>query len=347
MRRLPQNPLIRPQDVAPSREDFEVAGAFNPGVGRLGDEVVLLVRVAERPKARDEAHLVAPVARPGGGIEVLRFRRDDPDVEILDERWFRYRGGTYLTSISHLRAARSTDGARFAVDAAPAILPSTPTEAFGVEDPRITRIGGDHWITYKAVSSHGIATALAHTRDYASYDRHGVILCPENLDVVIFPEKIAGGYAALTRPAPMNIGPPAIWLARSPDLLHWGRHEPLVAPRPGMWDSGRVGASCVPFRTPAGWLLIYHGADETHRYCVGVALVDGADPSKVLARSREPIMTPGASYEEHGFFGGVVFPTGAVVRDDGGVTVYYGAADQHVCAAETTLDELLGCLADA
>ena len=124
-------------------------------------------------------------------------------------------------------------------------------------------------------------------------------------------------------------------------------HEPLVAPRPGMWDSGRVGASCVPFRTPAGWLLIYHGADETHRYCVGVALVDGADPSKVLARSREPIMTPGASYEEHGFFGGVVFPTGAVVRDDGGVTVYYGAADQHVCAAETTLDELLGCLADA
>jgi predicted GH43/DUF377 family glycosyl hydrolase len=240
--------------------------------------------------------------------------------------------------------ARSTDGVHFRIEDQPALWPETATEAFGLEDPRITELDGEYWITYKAVSSHGITTALARTRDFTNFERCGVIFCPENLDVVIYPQKFGGRYVAWTRPVGRHIGLPTIWLARSPDMRHWGAHEPVLAPRRGMWDGARVGASCVPFMTDKGWLEIYHGADASHRYCVGAALVAADDPGKVLARSAEPIMQPEADYEVNGFFGRVVFPCGADVREDGTVYVYYGAADESTCAAVTSVDALLESL---
>jgi predicted GH43/DUF377 family glycosyl hydrolase len=340
--RLPQNPLIKPADVQPSRPDFEVIGAFNAGVARVGEETVLLLRVAERPRERDANYAVAPIWNAERGeIDFFTVRRGDPDLVEEDVRVFRYRGDFYLTSISHLRLARSKDGVQFAIDEKPALAPLAKTEAFGLEDPRITLIGQDYWITYKAVSNHGITTALASTRDFVSYERHGIIFCPENLDVVIFPEKIGGQYAAWTRPVGKHLGSPSIWLARSPDLLHWGAHEPVLTPRPGLWDGARVGSSCVPFKTERGWVEIYHGADEANRYCCGVALIDLDDPSRVLARSDRPLMQPEAPYEVEGFFGGVVFACGADMRPDGQVFIYYGASDETTCAAATTVDELL------
>ena len=347
MRRLPENPLIRPADVPPSRSDYEVCGAFNAGVARCGEDVLLLLRVAERPRERYPDVAVAPIwNHEKGEVECFEVRRGDPDLDEEDERVFRYKGDFYLTSLSHLRLARSRDGIHFTIDEQPAMFPARRTEAFGLEDPRITRIGEDHWITYKAVSSHGITTALARTRDFKSYTRHGVIFCPENLDVVLFPETFDGAYVAWTRPVGRHIGLPTIWIARSPDLLHWGAHEPVLAPRPGLWDGARVGSSCVPFKTEKGWLEIYHGADPNHRYCVGAALIDPDDPANVRARSREPLMWPEASYEVEGFFSQVVFPCGADVRDDGTVYVYYGASDECTCAAVTSVDALLGHLAD-
>ena len=261
---------------------------------------------------------------------------------VEDERVFRYKGDFFLTSISHLRVAHSTDGVHFTIDESPLLFPADRHEAFGLEDPRITRIGEDYWITYKAVSRHGITTALAHTRDFRSVERRGIIFCPENLDVVIFPETIGGEYVAWTRPVGRHLGAPSIWLARSPDLIHWGAHEVVLCPRPNHWDAARVGAGTVPFRTDRGWLEIYHGADLENRYCMGVVLIDIDDPSKVLARCDEPLMWPETDYELAGFFGGVVFSCGADVAEDGTVTVYYGASDECTCAALTTVDELLG-----
>ena len=342
MQRLEANPLIRPVDVVPSRDDFEVVGTFNAGATRLGNETVLLVRVAEKPKHRQPDCVIVPIwDAQRGDIELLRVRRDDPELEVADDRVFHYRGNFHLTSISHLRVARATDGVSFSVEEAPALLPQTPTETFGLEDPRITRIDDDYWITYKAVSHHGITTALAQTRDFKTFLRHGVIFCPENLDVVLFPQKIGGHYAAWTRPAGRHIGPPAIWAARSNDLLNWGGHEPVLAPRPGYWDSARVGASCVPILTEDGWLIIYHGADASHLYCAGAVLVAAEDPTHILARSDQPLLWPEAKYEKAGFFPNVVFPTGAALQDDQSVLVYYGAADETTCAARTSVAELL------
>ncbi len=344
MIRLEQNPLISPADVKPSRPDFDVFGAFNAGAIRVGNEIVLLLRVAEGPPM-EPSSVHAPIWNAEiGEVGILSVATTDNGLHVEDERVFRYEGEFYLTSISHLRLARSTDGIHFSIEDEPALFPASPLEAFGIEDPRITEVDGEFVITYKAVSRHGVATALARTRDFREFVREGVVFCPENLDVVIFPHRIDGRHVALTRPVGVHQGAPSIWLARSPDLLHWGGHEPVMAPRVGCWDSARIGASCVPIKTDDGWLVIYHGADADTCYRAGVALLDADDPSTVLARSSNAFLEPVESYECEGFFGGVVFPCGHVLIDDGSVIIYYGAADESTCGVRTTLDDLMACL---
>jgi predicted GH43/DUF377 family glycosyl hydrolase len=138
-----------------------------------------------------------------------------------------------------------------------------------------------------------------------------------------------------------------IWLAESPDLLHWGNHRCLAHSRNGMWDSVRVGAGAAPIRTAEGWLEIYHGATANPtRYCLGALLLDLHEPWKVLARSNDPIMEPFASYEQVGFFGNVVFTNGHLVNDDE-VTIYYGASDSVICGARFSIREILQTLAVA
>jgi predicted GH43/DUF377 family glycosyl hydrolase len=134
-----------------------------------------------------------------------------------------------------------------------------------------------------------------------------------------------------------------IWIAESPDLLHWGNHKCVVKPRHGMWDSARVGAGASPIKTERGWLEIYHGANEEHRYCLGALLLDLNDPSIVLARSEHPIVEPTAPYELAGFFGNVVFTNGHVVQNDT-IQIYYGASDEVICMAELSIMEILATL---
>jgi predicted GH43/DUF377 family glycosyl hydrolase len=126
--------------------------------------------------------------------------------------------------------------------------------------------------------------------------------------------------------------------------LHWGGHRCLARTRPGMWDSARVGAGAAPIRTSAGWLEIYHGADEKNRYCLGALLLDLNDPWKVLARSESPIMEPAAQYERTGFFGDVIFTNGHLVDGDK-LTIYYGASDSVVCGAHLSITEILKSVA--
>lgn len=109
-----------------------------------------------------------------------------------------------------------------------------------------------------------------------------------------------------------------------------------------MWDSERIGAGAAPIRTPKGWLEIYHGSDGK-RYCLGALLLDLADPSKVLARSRLPLMEPLATCEQTGFFGHVVFTNGHVVDGDA-LTVYYSAADEVICGARLSISGILATL---
>jgi len=344
--RFTANPLIRPTDVKPSRAGYEVVGVMNAGTTCVDNEILLLLRVAERP-VHDADEVVAPFLHPDDpakGIALLRVRKDDPNLEMTDFRVFKYKGRTYLTSISHLRIARSKDGLHFEIDDAPALVPARRDEEFGIEDPRITKVGGAYYVNYTAVARTGIATALAVTRDFKTFERKGLIFAVENRDVTIFPEQIGGQYVCYHRPVTFGPGRPAIWCARSPDLMHWGEHTHVCGPRPGCWDNLKIGGGAVPMKTDRGWLAIYHGADDTQRYALGLLLTELDWPDKVITRSNKPLLAPEAPYEVEGFFGNVVFTCGAIAKPDGQVIIYYGAADKCIAAAETSIDYLLETL---
>lgn len=344
--RSSENPILTPAMIPPSRPDLEVVGAFNPGVTRHESDVVLLVRVAEAPPRSSSGDAAAPVYNAvTGQLDVHRWPAATAGLDVSDPRTIVVGGRTWLTSISHLRVARSADGVHFEVEPVPALSPATDLESFGIEDARITRLDGTYWINYTAVSPHGISTALASTRDFRTFERHGVIFPPPNRDVTIFPERIGGRYAALHRPMPEGLGEAAIWIGWSDDLLAWGRHDVVASARQDGWDNAKVGGGAVPFRVTCGahdgWLAIYHGVTRApFEYSLGALLLDARNPGRVLGRSREPILRPEASYEREGFLGGVVFTCG-VLADEDRVRVYYGAADGVTAVADLSLAEIL------
>lgn len=338
--------------VQASSPDLEVVGVFNAGVIRHDGDVLLLLRVSEAPKGIPANEVAAAVYNPSSDLlEIMRWSRDTPGLDLSDPRSIDTEGKTWLTSISHLRVARSSDGIRFDVEQTPALSAATDYETYGLEDPRITLLGDTYWINYTAVSPLGITTGLASTRDFRSFERHGLIFSPPNRDVTIFPEKIGGQYVALHRPMPEGLGKPAIWIATSPDMLSWGGHRYVAGARNSSWDDEKIGGGAVPFRVNTGevngWLEVYHGVTQaTTTYSLGALLLDADDPGKVIARSRDPILAPEASYEREGFFGGVVFTCGLLAEGDL-VRVYYGAADGVMAVADLSLKEILAGLSEA
>jgi beta-1,2-mannobiose phosphorylase / 1,2-beta-oligomannan phosphorylase len=342
-RRFQQNPLLRPKDIRPSSEDMTIECLLNPGVFTFEDRVWLLLRVAERPQ-QTEGQVSFPVYNGKGKIEILRFDKSDPNLDFTDPRIIRYKGQDYLTTLSHFRLVCSEDGITFhEPEQYSPIFGNDVLEAYGIEDCRVTEIGGIYNLTYTMVSHMGVGVGLIQTKDWKKFDRKGMILPPHNKDCAIFSQTINGKYYALHRPSSPQLGGNYIWIAESPDLLHWGNHRCLATTRPTLWDSVRLGAGAAPILTEKGWLEIYHGANEAHRYCLGALLLDLNDPSKVLARSGHPIMEPSADYELTGFFGNVVFTNGHIVEGDT-IRLYYGASDEVICGAELSIHKILNSL---
>jgi len=248
---------------------------------------------------------------------------------------------------SFLALARSDDGYHFEMDPEPVMMPEkngpfAMYEAKGLEDPRITFFDGVHYILYTAASEYGSRIAIAKTKDFKTYERIALISEPGNKDGVLFPEKINGKYARLDRPIARDIG--SIWISYSEDLIHWGHHEIVISPRPGYWDSTRVGASVPPIKTNKGWLEIYHGFKMTSGgpiYRMGTVLMDLENPGRVIARNKEAILSPREKYERVGDVNNVVFACGVIVEPNNEIKIYYGAADTCLCVATTDLDKLI------
>ena len=391
--RLNENPILTTADVRPSLPGLEVVSVVNAAAALVDDDVVLLLRVGERPISsvpppadaltldltRPEPELkplhpgysadeVIGIAfldtehTPAHVVEVF-IPRDTPGLDLSDPRAIGYRNLTggftaaaddvsdFITQMSHLRVARSRDGGvHFDVDEKPSVVPANRFEEYGCEDPRATLIDGVWHITYVSVGRLGVTTSRLTTTDFRCFERQGLAFLPDHKDVVLFPGRTGGRFAALTRPMPQSFGRVlGIWIAFSDDLVHWGEHEPLALPRPGMWDELRTGASTVPFRVAGGWLEIYHGVDRNTRYALGGLLLDADDPRRVIARSPEPILVPNESYERKGLYNDVVFACGHVPLDPAAenIRVYYGAADSCLAAADfrvqDILDQMLPC----
>ncbi|ROR21220.1 putative GH43/DUF377 family glycosyl hydrolase [Mobilisporobacter senegalensis] len=346
--RCENNPLLTPDMVKPSCEGFIVKGVFNCGVAKYKEEYILLCRVAEAVKSDSEDVVKFPVIVNEDGKSCFKtitlIKSENSELCFDDSRTItRGKDGNsnvvYLTTLSHLRIARSKDGVHFTIDEHPTIMPNAENECWGMEDPRITRIDDTYYINYTAVSPYGAETALITTKDFGNFTREGCIFLPENKDVTIFPEKINGKYYAFNRPVPKAIGTPDIWLSESNDLIHWGKHQHFYGVSDTGWENGRIGGGAPPIKTEKGWIKIYHAADRNSRYCLGVFLLDLENPDKILAKSEKPLLEPEEYYEKNGFFGEVVFTCGCLYEDNK-VIIYYGAADDTICRADISLEEL-------
>lgn len=221
----------------------------------------------------------------------------------------------------------------------------------GAEDPRLVRVDEEDvlYMTYTACDN-GLRIGLTSIKvdDFLNKKwqwRPPALISPPgevHKNWLIFPEKINGQYAVLHSIKP-NIQVKYLDSLEFDDIdyiesFHGG------APRKNCWDKWLRGAGAPPIKTKDGWLLFYHAMDnDWSKYKVGAMLLDLADPTKILHRAKEPVIEPEETYENCGYKPGVVYVSGAVVKD-GDLLVYYGAADSHVCVAYANLDEFLEAL---
>lgn len=257
--------------------------------------------------------------------------------------------------ISHLTVARSSNGVdEWAIELEPLLAPDEriASEQWGFEDPRAVWVDelDSFVITCTAYGPAGPAVHLATTKDFTTVERRGVIKHPEDKNAALLPYRIDGKWLLLHRPKTEFGGARGeILLSRSADLASWSAPEQVMQPRTGAWwDSLRIGIGPPPIRTEHGWLLLYHGVKSTvggDIYRIGLALLDLAEPTRVLRRSPNWVLAPLALYERTGDVPNVVFPCG-LIHDaaNGEIRLYYGAADSSICLATAQLDDLLGCV---
>lgn len=255
---------------------------------------------------------------------------------------------------SHLRngrsilgLARSEDGFRFSVDPQPFMIPAeqglfAEYEEYGIEDPRICRIGEEFFITYSAYSRHGVRIGLAKTADFKSVERVAMITQADYRNAVLFPKRFGDRFARLDRPH-TEIAPWSIWISYSPDLIHWGDSRVVMKSGPYRWDQMKIGPGATPIETEKGWLSIYHGVFRTMDgaiYRLGCALHDSHDPATILGIADDWILQPEDPWEVTGYVHNVVFTCGAIPEDDGSVKIYWGGADTVMCAGTATIEDL-------
>ena len=302
-RRASETPILSPEGAG-----WESAGVFNPAVVAL----------------RNESAEMSAEGMPFGKI-VMLYRAQDA-------------AGT-----SRIGYAESTDGIHFTRRAEPVLSPETDYEKDGgVEDPRLQQFGDTYYLTYTGYNKKDAQLCLAASKDLIHWERKGVILpaYKGNWNVAwtksgaIVPEKIGGKYwmywLGTTADQTDQMG-----LSYSDDLIHWteATQTPVLARRPGKFDSRVVEPGPPPILTPAGIVLIYNGADDKLVYRTGVAVFDRADPRKLISRTDEPVFAPEKEWEKVGQVPNVVFVEG-MVKWGGKFLSYYGGADKFVGVAE-------------
>ena len=250
-----------------------------------------------------------------------------------------------------------------------------------VEDPRIVKLDSEYYITYafrpyapgqywkfehdevlvpecgedapQFIKKNLGSTGLAVTTDFKSFKRLGRITSPilDDRDVILFPEKIDERYVLLHRPKQFvgneyGVNYPSIWIKFSDDILNWEDKESilLLTGRQDSWEE-KIGGSTPPLKTDKGWLMLYHGVESggLGYYRVGAVLLDSNNPTKVIGRTRTPILEPEFDHEINGYYHGCVFPSGNVIVDEK-LYVYYGSADKYVCVATCNVNELVDYL---
>lgn len=224
------------------------------------------------------------------------------------------------------------------------IFPITEQQRGGLEDLRLVRFeypdGEVEWLgTYTAYSGRAIRSELLRTRDFHSFTLepiHGS--AGRNKGMALFPQMIDGRYAMIGRQDGKNL-----FLLCSDSLNTWDDacSELLMEPK-YPWEFIQIGNCGSPIRTDHGWLLLTHGVGAMRKYALGCALLDLNDPSRVLARSREPVLTA-EDADRSGYVPNVVYTCGALMVGSN-ILIPYGISDSAVGFASTTAEDLLAMM---
>lgn len=244
----------------------------------------------------------------------------------------------------------SADGVRWRIDPQPIRWLCADEELRQLEyryDPRVSWIEDRYYITW-CNGYHGPTIGVGYTFDFEQFHLMENAFLPYNRNGVLFPRRIRGKYAMLSRPSDRGHTPFGdMFYSESPDLVHWGCHRFVMGPTVG-WQSTKVGAGPVPLETEEGWLLFYHGVITQCNgfvYSMGAALLDSDKPWKVIYRTRSTLLTPREPYERVGDTPNVVFPCGLLYdKPTGRLALYYGGADTVVALAFAHLPEVLDFL---
>ncbi|WP_243305217.1 glycoside hydrolase family 130 protein [Geothrix oryzisoli] len=222
------------------------------------------------------------------------------------------------------------------------IFPVSTNESHGIEDARFVRFVEEdgsvmYYATYTAYNGHAILPQLIETKDFLHFrilTLNGTAV--QNKGMALFPRRIDGNYAMLSRQDDENL-----FIMFSDNPHHWSDSTVLLRPTE-MWESVKIGNCGSPIETEAGWLVLTHGVGPMRKYCIGAALLDLHDPTKVLGRLREPLLSPEGSGRE-GYVPNVVYSCGSLLhgRD---LILPFAMSDRATAFASVPLDELLAAL---
>ncbi len=247
----------------------------------------------------------------------------------------------------NIHSGFSADGVNWQIDPRPIEFNRVDAEMAHFEhryDPRVCWIEDRYYVSW-CNGYYGPTIGLGYTYDFVNFVQLENAFLPYNRNGVLFPRKINGRYAMLSRPSDRGHTPFGdMFYSESPDLVYWGKHRFVMAPIAG-WQSTKIGAGPTPIETQEGWLLFYHGVLTSCNgfvYSFGAALLDLEQPWKVLHRTEPYLMSPQTLYECVGDVPNVVFPCAALVDGDTGrIALYYGGADTVVCLAFAYVDEVV------
>jgi len=256
--------------------------------------------------------------------------------------------GERVNGVPKLYLGHSDDGIKWNFDKEPIVFVDEDgkvTDSYYYYDPRLVKVEDTYYIIC-CLDFCGASIGLMKTKDFKTFTRMENPFIPFNRNAVLFPRKVNGNYLMLSRPSDSSHTPFGdIFLSESPDLVYYGRHRHVMSPSKEWWESLKIGAGPSPIETCDGWLLFYHGVTRTcngYVYSMSAAILDINQPSKVLYRCKNFLLTPEMPYEERGFVDNVVFPCATMQdQDTNRLVLYYGAADSYVGMAFGYVDQIL------
>jgi len=245
------------------------------------------------------------------------------------------RKGPFISRLGH---AVSSDGFTFERFDTPLLTNKGEQELRGLEDPRVVKIEDTFYMMYtgyRGKTPGDYRICLASSTDLNNWKRHGIVLDEPNKDASLFPGKINGRFCMFHR------RDPDIWISYSENLINWVDHTRVMGSLSSSeWESKKIGIAGPPVKTQEGWLLIYHGVSNDHRYSLGIALLDISDPSKIISRQTEPILEAELQWEKEGCVPNVVFSCGQIETKDS-ILVYYAGADTVIGVAELKKNDIV------